>query len=204
MKDNSRFYKLPLLEDIWAMVRDFFNSTTVFLYFILALCLTQSACENDADQIAAVTKRYNGPIEKIENLETIYSDSSIVKVKVTAPMLKKFIQPKPITELPQGINIDFYDEDFKVVSKLVAKYAIHYEQEKKWIAKNDVVVVNEKNEKLNTEKLEWNEVTGKLYSDQFVKITTPEEIIMGTGFEADQNFDSYRIFKVTGTITVKQ
>jgi len=66
------------------------------------------------------------------------------------------------------------------------------------------VVVNEKNEKLNTEKLEWDEQTGKLYSDQFVKITTPEEIIMGTGFEADQNFNSYRIFKVTGTITVKQ
>jgi LPS export ABC transporter protein LptC len=186
------------------MRRDFFNNRSLILNFLLALCLSVSSCENDTDQIAAITKPYNGPLEKIENLETVYSDSAIVKVKVTAPMLRKFVLPKPITELPAGINIDFYNEYLEVVSKLTAKYAIHYEREKKWIAKTDVVVVNEKNERLNTEKLEWNELTGKLYSDQFVKITTPEEIIMGTGFEADQNFNTYRIFKVTGTITVKQ
>ncbi|MEP7264611.1 MAG: LPS export ABC transporter periplasmic protein LptC [Bacteroidota bacterium] len=186
------------------MNRHFFNSSICVLFFILALCLTLQSCENDKEQIAVLTKPYNGPIEKIEKLETIYSDSGIIKVKVTAPLLKKFIRPKPITELPAGINIDFYNERFQVVSKLTARYAIHYEQERKWVAKTDVVVVNEKNEQLKTEKLEWNEETGKLYSDEFVKITTPEETIMGYGFEADQNFNSYKIFKVTGIITVKQ
>jgi LPS export ABC transporter protein LptC len=180
------------------------NTRYFSLLFYIALGLGLQSCENDKEQIDVLTKPYNGPLERIENLETIYSDSGIVKVKVTAPVLRKFITPRPITELPSGINIDFYNEYFEVVSKLSARYAIHYERERKWVAKTDVVVVNEKNERLNTERLEWNEQTGKLYSDQFVKITTPEEIIMGTGFEADQNFNSYRIFKVTGTITVKQ
>ena len=69
---------------------------------------------------------------------------------------------------------------------------------------NDVEVVNEKGEKLNTEKLIWDERKELLSSDQFVKITTPEEIIMGKGFEANQDFSRYKIFNVTGRITVKQ
>jgi LPS export ABC transporter protein LptC len=182
----------------------FFNKRISGLFFIVALFLLLQACENDKEQIAAISKPSDGPLEKIEQLETIYSDSGIIKVRVTAPVLKKFIHPKLITELPEGINIDFFNERFEVVSKLTAKYAIHYESERKWVAKTDVVVINEKKEQLNTEQLEWNEQTGKLYSNEFVKITTPEEIIMGKGFEADQNFNSYKIFKVTGTITVKQ
>jgi LPS export ABC transporter protein LptC len=182
----------------------FFNNTLFNIFFCVALGLSMYSCENDSNEISAVTKKDNAPLEKIENLQTIYSDSGIVKVKVTAPVLNKYVQPNTITELPKGINIDFYNEDFKVVSKLKAKYAIHFEKQKQWIAKNDVVVVNEKNEQLNTEKLIWDEKTGTIRSDQFVKITTPEEIIMGQGFEADQNFNQYRIFKVTGTITVKK
>jgi len=50
---------------MFAMGRDFFNNTNVILYFILALCLTLSSCENDTEQIAAITKPYNGPLEKI-------------------------------------------------------------------------------------------------------------------------------------------
>ena len=180
-----------------------------FLYYtcsiiLLALGVGISSCENDTELIEAISKEDNAPVERIEKLETIYSDSGIVKVKVTAPLLNKYIRPVAITELPKGINIDFYDENFNVISKLRANYAIHYEQERKWIARNNVVVVNEKNEQLNTEELHWNEETGKLNSDKFVKITTPDEVIMGNGFEADQNFSNYKIFKVTGTITVKQ
>ena len=162
------------------------------------------SCENDNEKIALITAPDKLPLEKIEGLETIYSDSAIIKVRVTAPVLHKYINPKPITELPSGINIDFYDDNLNVVSKLRAKYAIHYEQDKKWIASNDVIVLNKKGEQLNTEKLVWDEETGKLTSDEFVKITTPDEIIMGKGFEADQDFNSYKIFKVTGNITVKE
>lgn len=65
-------------------------------------------------------------------------------------------------------------------------------------------MVNEKNEKLNTEHLIWNERTKKIYSDDFVKITTPDEIIFGNGFEADQDFSRYKIMKIKGTINLKK
>ena len=72
------------------------------------------------------------------------------------------------------------------------------------IARKNVVVVNEKGEQLNTENLVWDEKSEKLLSNEFVKITSKDEIIYGTGFEANQNFSKYKIFNIKGTISLKK
>lgn len=61
-----------------------------------------------------------------------------------------------------------------------------------------------KGEKLNTEHLIWNEDSAKIYTDEFVKITTTDEIIMGEGMEANQDFSKWKIYKIRGTINVKE
>ncbi|MFM7016930.1 MAG: LPS export ABC transporter periplasmic protein LptC [Bacteroidota bacterium] len=162
------------------------------------------SCENNESEIERVTAKPNDPIEEIAGLKTIYSDSGHVKVLLEAAVMKKKLLPKPITELSKGMKISFYDANMQVVSHMSSNYAIHYEQEHRWEAKNNVEVVNLKGEKLNTEKLIWDERNNKLLSDNFVKITTPKEIIMGNGFEADQDFNHYKIFNVTGHITLNQ
>jgi LPS export ABC transporter protein LptC len=172
--------------------------------FLVVFTILWSACENDTAEITRVTKQENEPVEHIKGLETLYSDSGIVKVKVIAAELRKMVSPQPITELPKGIRIEFYDNFLNVESELKANYAIHYENERRWEARKDVVVVNSKGERLNTEKLIWDERKEKLSSDQHVKISTAEEIIYGNGFEANQDFSSYKIFNVTGRITVKK
>ena len=44
----------------------------------------------------------------------------------------------------------------------------------------------------------------KLLSDEFVKITTKDQIIYGDGFEANEDFTKYKIFKTRGTILSTQ
>jgi len=90
-----------------------------------------------------------------------------------------------------------------VESELKAQYAVHYEDKRIWEARKDVEVINLKGERLNTEKLIWDERKELLSSDEQVKITTAEEIIYGKGFEANQDFSKYRIFNVKGRITLK-
>lgn len=173
-------------------------------FTVIILACFFVSCENDESTIAKLTVSKREPSELIRNLQTLYSDSGIVKVKVTAPVLLRYIEPKPLTEMPKGIQIEFYDEHLKVISHLKAGYAIQDVQAHKWEAQRDVVVVNEKGNTLNTEKLIWDENSQLLSSDQFVKITTAEEIIYGNGFEANQDFSRYRIFNVKGRITVKK
>lgn len=163
-----------------------------------------SSCENNESEINRITARPTDPVEEINGLKTFYSDSGRVKVFVEAPLMRKLLLPKPITELSKGMKISFFDAEKKVISRMKSDYAIHYEQEHRWEAKRNVEVVNVKGEKLNTEKLIWDERNNKLLSDNFVKITTSKEIIMGNGFEADQDFSHYKIFNVTGHITLNQ
>ncbi len=172
--------------------------------FLVALACIFSACENDQSEIKRVTERTNEPVEHIKGLETLYSDSGLVRVRVRAAELKKLTSPTNITEMPLGIHIEFFDTEMKVESELKAKYAVHYENERIWEAKKDVVVVNKKGEMLNTELLIWNERSEKLTSDQHVKISTKDEIIYGNGFEANQDFSVYKIFNVRGRINLKK
>jgi hypothetical protein len=63
-----------------------------------------------------------------------------------------------------------------------------------------VVVINESNEKLETELLFWNQEKDKIYTDRFVKITSADEIVQGIGFESDSHLYRRKMLKVTAEI----
>ena len=163
------------------------------------------SCENDIKQVENLTKKEKAPISKGKNVELIYSEKADVKIKVTAPVMEEYGEDEnKYYEMNEGIKVIFYDTTLHATSTLTSKYAIHQVGKRIMEAKNDVVIVNDKNEKLNTEHLIWYEDSSKIYSDEFVKITTEDEIIMGEGMEADQDFSKWKIFKIKGTINVKE
>lgn len=168
---------------------------------LVALVLLFS-CENDLEKVKLYEKGKIGPVESAVNIKVLYSDSGRVKVEVIAPKLDRYETERPYTEMPKGVQAIFYDRGMQVSSRLKADYGIRYDRELRMEARKNVVVVNEKGEQLNTEHLIWDERTRKLHSDEFVKITTGDEIIYGNGFEANQDFSQYRIFNIKGIISV--
>lgn len=174
------------------------------IFAVVLMIVVGAGCENDIEKIKLITSQKVLPVEAATDLEIIYSDSAKIKSKIVTPELNRYIGNKNYIELPKGLKLEFYDDNQNITSTLTADYAIRREQEMIVEAKRNVVIVNEKNEKLNTEHLVWNEKTKKIYSDKFVKITTPEEIIYGNGFEADQDFSRYKILNIKGTINIKK
>lgn len=142
--------------------------------------------------------------EHAENIEMRFSDSGMLKAIIYAPVLERHPGTEPFTTFDQGVTGYFYSSNGKVENSLKSKYGISYDRKKIIELRNDVQLVNFKREKLNTEKLIWDQNTGKIYTDAFVKITTPENIIFGEGFESNQNFTEYRIYKVKGTLSVNE
>jgi lipopolysaccharide export system protein LptC len=67
-------------------------------------------------------------------------------------------------------------------------------------AVNQVQVLNSQGDLLETEHLIWNQETEKVYTEEFVKITTKDEVIFGKGLESNQDFTKYVIKKISGTI----
>lgn len=179
----------------------------VFLQrFIAAIIFSNvviiTSCENDIEKVKLLSDHKVPPVETATGIRILYSDSAKVQVEITARELNRYETENPYIEMPRGLVANFFDDSMNVKSKLTADYGIRYEREQKMEAKKNVVVVNEKGETLNTEHLIWDERTEKLRSDVFVKITTKGEIIMGTGFEANQDFSKYKIFNIKGTIPI--
>lgn len=173
------------------------------LLFTLSL-LVMISCENDIEKVNLITGKNRQPVESAEGLQILYSDSGIVKVSIKTPELNRYVTPKPVTELPKGVFVEFFDDQQHVTSTLTSKYALRDDADKTMEARNQVVVVNAKGEKLETEYLKWDEKSGMISSPEFVKITTADEIIYGNGFESNQDFSHYRIFDIKGIINLKK
>lgn len=163
------------------------------------------SCTSDIKQINFPVDLSTLPMQSAKNIEILYSDSAVLKIKIVAPVLERYTNKEdPYIEFKDGINVFFYDEDKNIESSLKANYATFDEKTETWEAKEDVVVVNKKGEIINTELLIWDRKNKLLTSDKFVKITTAEEILYGEGFEADQNFNNYTIHNPKGEINLKK
>ena len=163
-----------------------------------------SSCENGINEVNIISAKNTYPVESGKDMEVIYSDSGHIKIKLNAPEMLRYSGEKPYMEMPKGVKVLFYDNSMNVNSQLSANYAISREKEEIMEAKNNVVVVNEKGEQLNTEHLVWDKREAKIHTEEFVKITTAEEIIYGNGLESNQNFTNYKIKDIKGTINLKE
>ena len=183
------------------------NLGTFYFRSIVAGCAITMlfSCENDIRKVNQVTASDSIPASTIKNIDLIRSVSGKVVLELTAPLLKTYEGEDPYSEFPKGMKIIFFDSLMNITSQLTAEYGISYEKQKIMEARTNVVVVNnKKNEQVNTEKLTWNQATRKIYSDKFVKITTPEKIILGEGFDSDETMDNYTIKKLKGTILINE
>ena len=173
------------------------------LLLLLSLSLLFCSCENDLAIVKSLMVDEKFPSEVLSDAVVLYSDSAILKARLTAPKMEHYLEKDPYVELTEGINLVFYREDGKITSHLTANYAINYERQDRMEAKGDVVLINEAGEKLNTEHLIWNQKEERIYSEEFVKITTADEIIWGKGFESNQSFTNFKIKHIKGTILVE-
>ena len=184
------------------MIRLLKNTCSCIALLVILFAIT--ACENNLEEVKRITTRSNEPTQTITSVEILYGDSGFVKAKITGPLLQRYITDTSSNVLfPKGIVVLVYDKQFKQTSSLRANSAINRERKKIMEARGNVIVINEKGEKLNTERLFWDENKEKIFSNEFVKITTPDKIIYGHGFESNQSFSKYKIFNITGTISVK-
>lgn len=170
--------------------------------FIFVCVTTLISCENDLDKVKLYSKGQKIPQESARNIKILYSDSARIQVELTAPIMNRYESDNSYIEMPKGFHTIFYDDRLEVKSRMDADYGIRYEREQKMEARKNVSVINQKGERLNTEHLVWDERSEKLTSDEFVKITTKDEIIFGNGFEANQDFTKYKIFNIKGTISI--
>ena len=185
-------------------MKDFFRLKIIIVLAVFSLIFFNS-CQNSIEEINDITEQLEPDVETVCDVEILYSEEGKMRVKLEGPLLLRHKTKEPFTEFPGGLTVTFFEQSQNPTSKLTAKYAIRRASSKETVVRDSVIWFNiHKQEQLETEELIWNEKTSKIYSDKFVKITTETESIFGEGFEADQNFTTYKIKKIHGQVRVKK
>ncbi len=172
------------------------------LFFLMLPCLVfLSSCFKNSKTMEQM-KPYTGPAMEIDNIETIYSDLAIPRVKLTGA--KQIELQNGNREFPKGVVVEFYDESGAASSVLTANFARYYKDMNKYLVTGNVIVKSIGEHKtLKTEELNWDPIRQKIFTEKFVTIETAKEILTGQGLEAKEDFSSYKILKPTGILTVE-
>jgi LPS export ABC transporter protein LptC len=91
------------------------------------------------------------------------------------------------------LRVDFFDGEGGTRSTLTADEGVLSRRTNDMEATGNVVVYAADGTVLTTERLTWNERTGKIESDRPVRVTRGRDVMTGVGVEADPDLRNIRV-----------
>ncbi|MBX2816550.1 MAG: LPS export ABC transporter periplasmic protein LptC [Saprospiraceae bacterium] len=170
---------------------------------LLLWALASLGCVNDIAEIDALFAETDTKVEVGNDIEILYSDSAYVRIRLLSPTLHRHLnRAEPKDEFPDGLHVDFLNRAQDVESTLDADHGIRYPRKSIIVVSENVVLINQRGEKLETSELTWDEKKQQVSTDRFVKFTKPEEVIYAYGFRANQDFTEYQLYSVVARVKV--
>ncbi len=173
------------------------------LFLLLALTATLAGCgEGSRPPVLPGRSGAETPDQESWDATITFTDSGRVKGILRAGHIAKFTDDR-FTILDSGIVVDFYNDSFEHTSVLTARRGRINDVSNDFEARGDVVVRSDSGTVLKTEELFWNNQRGRVFTEAFVEISSPTEMIRGIGLESDQSLTNYKINRVTGKVQPK-
>ena len=117
---------------------------------------------------------------------------------------KYHLRQRPYTEVVGSVSLVLYDTLRQMTSEISCQRALYYQEQGTFEFYEDVVVHTNDSLVLRTSFLKWVDDTDKIYSPEFVTITTPTDSIAGVGFQSDTDFQNYTIRESSGEVIVEE
>lgn len=174
--------------------------TLILILLIPTICITSFSCTKK-QEIVIKTDYLKYPSSTGKNFRTVLTDSGKVQLIMTGALIEQYENlDYPYTEFKEGISVIFYNGKETAQGSVTAKYAKYNKTSNIWELKDSVVVINESNDKLETEVLNWNQTKDLIFTDRFVKMTGKDLVKQGFGFESDSHLNNRKMNKVSATI----
>ncbi len=171
----------------------------IHILFIIGFLI--SGCTSDSIEYEKALKEEAEmiPDQVASKVEVVFFDSVWTKATMTASRAE-ISNDKNTTELIGNVELEYFSKQSgKRLSILYADKAIIYDLTKDMEAIGNVRVVSDSaNTKLETTLLKWNNEKRIIYTEEFITLTTPHEIIKSYGFESDLSLSHYKFYKVSG------
>lgn len=174
-------------------------------FLVLAGVLLFS-CENTISKINEITQ-LEDTLAAITTYNIVYerSDSGFIRVRLSSPLMKRYLGDDEYNEFPNGFEITFFDKKGHETSYITANYGIDYRKRKSMNARNNVVIKNyETSEELYTENLIWDQKGNLIKSNTFVKLVMPDKTIFGDSMWANEEFTEHEIYNIKGQFDIEE
>ena len=170
----------------------FKHSFFLFLNFLLLLSIL--SCGSNSKSVSLLEYDGKFPDESARNIELIMSENGQITFTLYAPVMNKYYGDNPYMDFPEGIMVTSYTNGEKQ-STLTAYYAINEERTGRMEASKNVVIIDLiKQESILTEKIIWDKMNKRIFSDvEVTQIKADGTINNGDGFESDERFTKYTI-----------
>lgn len=166
--------------------------------------LISASCKKEVQEVVVVEFDPETTFTmKATEVVSLISDSGVTRYRANAKVWLTYDKAKePYSYFPEGVYIERFDTLFQTVASIKADTAYYWE--KQGLAKliGNVKIQNVEGERFETSLLWWSEKDDRIWSDQFIRIEQEESILMGYGFESNQNMTEYKIFQSSGEFPV--
>lgn len=162
--------------------------------------------EDDKLGVTNAVDSKNMPQLSTRNVSTLISDSGYTKYKVLTPLWNVYGNDKgePYWDFPEGVYLRQLDHNLKVTSMVAADSACYFPNKKLWELYGDVEIDQKDKAYFFSQRIFFDDRQKRIYSDTFIHIKTPTQILEGVGFESNMNLTKYRVLEPTGMFPISQ
>lgn len=181
------------------------NKTIKGILGCLILLFSLSACENDLKEVERISsQKIEDPVDISYGVTVIYSDSAVVKAKLTSPEMKHFNTKEPYYEFPQGGLLILFDKEGVETERVISDYAIQRENTGLTELRKNVVVTRADGLIIKSDELIWDENQKIFYSDLPVTLIRDGTEQHGTSFWANEDFSLVEATSLVGDFNLKK
>ena len=157
------------------------------------------SCSSPVDNTESIITE---PIEKPDqmswNVNISITHSGKIRANIKADYLEQY-SDKTTISLENNVQIDFYNEEEKLITTLFADKANINERINFLQATENIIVESDSGVTLYTDTLTWDNEKEIIFTEDSVMITTESnDTLYGLGFQSDMNMERWKILKPRG------
>ena len=179
----------------------------ISMVLLVLLCTIVVGCKRREVKLQseAIVDRKNTPVLHATDVNTLISDSGIVRYRIKAQTWQVYDRADtPYWEFPDGIYLERFDINLESDANIEADYAFYDETAQRWKLVGNVKALNLEGETFETPLLFWDQKLESIYSDSSIVITRKSSVIKGIGFRSNQSMTKYTILYPTGVIPMEE
>ena len=168
---------------------------------LVALMLAMLSCtEAKEHTAAAIYERDSVPIMTTYGVNTLISDSGVIKYRIVAERWDINTVKKPSRwTFDKGVLLTQFDQTMHVQSYIQCDTAYYFDQDRKWELHGRVRILTKQGTSFSSEELFWDENKHEIWSNRYSHLKTPERDLQGNRFRSNEDMTRYEVTYTKGS-----